>query len=63
MKVGDTVQLKQPNQGRRYLGKIIKIHNGLIRVGLPNGLYAEFPEALWELTEERNVNDENGNEE
>ena len=53
MKVGDTVQLKQPNQGRRYLGKIIKIHNGLIRVGLPNGLYAEFPEALWELTNER----------
>ena len=58
MKVGDTVQLKQPNQGRRYLGKIIKIHNGLIRVGLPNGLYAEFPEALWELTEERNDTNE-----
>ena len=54
MKVGDTVQLKQPIQGRKYLGKIIKIHNGLIRVGLPNGLYAELPEALWELTHERN---------
>ena len=58
MKVGDTVQLKQPNQGRRYLGKIIKIHNGLIRVGLPNGLYAEFSEALWELTDERNDTNE-----
>lgn len=56
MKVGDTVQLKQPNQGRRYLGKIVKIHNGLIRVSLPNGLYAELPEALWELTEERKAN-------
>ena len=54
MKVGDTVQLKQPIQGRKYLGKIIKIHNGLIRVGLSNGLYAELPEALWELTDERN---------
>lgn len=51
MKIGDTVQLKQPNQGRRYLGKIIKIYNGLIRVGLPNGLYAELPETLWELAE------------
>ena len=58
MKVGDTVQLKQPIQGRKYLGKIIKIHNGLIRVGLPNGLYAEFPEALWELTNERNDTNE-----
>ena len=58
MKVGDTVQLKQPIQGRRYLGKIIKIHNGLIRVGLPNGLYAEFPEALWELTNEMNYTNE-----
>ena len=58
MKVGDTVQLKQSDQGRRYLGKIIKIHNGLIRVGLPNGLYAEFPEALWKLTEERNDTNE-----
>ena len=58
MKVGDIVQLKQPIQGRRYLGKIIKTHNGLIRVGLPNGLYAEFPEALWELTEERNDTNE-----
>ena len=58
MKVGDTVQLKQPIQGRKYLGKIIKIHNGLIRVGLPNGLYAEFPEVLWELTEERNDTNE-----
>lgn len=42
MKVGDTVQLKQPQ----------------LRVGLPNGLYAEFPEALWELTEERNDTNE-----
>ena len=25
MKIGDTVQLKQPIQGRKYLGKIIKI--------------------------------------
>ena len=58
MKIGDTVQLKQPNQGRRYLGKIIKIYNGLIRVGLPNGLYAELPEALWELTDERNDTNE-----
>lgn len=61
MKVGDTVQLKQPQQGRRYLGKIIKIHNGLIRVGLPNGLYAEFPEALWEQIEERNDTNEENN--
>lgn len=56
MKVGDTVQLKQPQQGRKYLGKIIKIHNGLIRVGLPNGLYVELPKSLWELAEERKTN-------
>ena len=67
MKTGDSVQLKEPQQGRRFVGKIIKIHNGLIRVGLSNGLYAEFPEKMWELidetVEERNVDDENGNEE
>lgn len=67
MKIGDSVQLKEPQQGRRFVGKIIKIHNGLIRVGLSNGLYAEFPEKMWELVdetdEERNTNNENGNEE
>lgn len=67
MKTGDLVQLKEPYQGRRFAGKIIKIHNGLVRVILSNGLYAEFPEKMWEIidetAEERNVNDENGNEE
>ena len=57
VKIGDTVQLKEPNQGRRYLGKIIKIHNGLVRVGLPNGLYAELPEPLWGLAE-NNANEQ-----
>lgn len=67
MKTGDLVQLKEPYQGRRFAGKVIKIHNGFIRSGLPNGLYAEYPEKMWELideiVEERNGNDENGNEE
>ena len=55
MKTGDSVQLKEPQQGRRFVGKVIKITNKTIRVGLPNGLYAEFPESKWEIIEERKI--------
>ena len=53
MKVGDTVQLKQPQQGRKFPGKIIKITGEIIRVGLSNGLYVEFPKDKWEITERK----------
>lgn len=59
MKIGGTVKLKTPEQGRSFRGKIIKIlppspgtKSRLVRVGLSNGLYAEFPEHRWELTDE-----------
>ena len=55
MKVGDTVQLKTPQQGRKFSGKIIKITGKTIRVGLSNGLYVEFPKDKWEYSE-RKVN-------
>lgn len=54
MKTGDMVQLKTPDKGRLFSGRIIKINNGLIRVALPNGLYAEFPEKMWQYVEEKN---------
>ena len=59
MKIGDTVMLKTLEQGRSFKGKIIRIlpplpntKFRLIRVGLPNGLYAEFPEHRWKLIDE-----------
>lgn len=60
MKNGDTVQLKIPEQGRRFRGKIIKIFDkdNTIRVMLSNGLYVEFPMERWELSEENERSDE-----
>lgn len=49
--INNIVQLKEKKDGRYYKGKIIKIHNNLVRVGLPNGLYAEYPAEMWELAE------------
>lgn len=51
MNRGDTVQLKVPEQGRRFIGKILKEVNGGLQVGLPNGLYVIRPKELWEICE------------
>lgn len=51
MNRGDVVQLKVPEQGRRFVGKILKEVNGSLQVGLPNGLYVIRPKELWELCE------------
>lgn len=51
MNRGDVVQLKVPEQGRRFIGKILKEVNGSLQVGLPNGLYVIRPKELWELCE------------
>ena len=51
MNRGDTVQLKVPEQGRRFIGKILKEVNGSLQVGLPNGLYVIRPKELWEICE------------
>ncbi len=50
-KIGDSVQLKIPHQGRRFAGKVSKFVGDNIRVVLPNGMYAEFPAEKWEITE------------
>jgi len=53
LKIGDEVQLVEPFQSRRYLGKVHKITKGKdgnnVMVALPNGLFAVFPEERWEL--------------
>lgn len=51
MNRGDVVQLKVPEQGRRFIGKILKEVNGSLQVGLPNGLYVIRPKELWEICE------------
>ena len=51
MNRGDVVQLKVPEQGRRFIGKILKEINGSLQVGLPNGLYVIRPKELWEICE------------
>ena len=51
MNRGDIVQLKVPEQGRRFIGKILKEVNGSLQVGLPNGLYVIRPKELWEICE------------
>lgn len=58
MKTGDIVQLKSPHQGRRFAGRIIKMHDNIIRTGLPNGLYVEFPEEMWELIDNKEGDDD-----
>ena len=56
IKIGDTVQLKEPQQGRRYKGKVLKIRTDLggklIVVSQPNNMTASQPYDLWEKVEE-----------
>jgi len=52
MKVGDTVKLREPVQGRFFKGRIQKIKDNIIRVNLPNGYYVEFPKEKWVKTGE-----------
>ena len=56
IKIGDTVQLKEPQQGRRYKGKVLKIRTDLggklIVVSQPNNMTASLPYDLWEKVEE-----------
>lgn len=47
LKIGDEVMLKEPECGKYYQGKIVKITDKVIRVNLPNGLYAEKPVNKW----------------
>lgn len=48
---GDIVQLKSPEQGRWFKGRIIKEINDEFQVGLPNGLYVIRPKSAWQLCE------------
>lgn len=56
IRIGDTVQLKEPRQGRRYKGKVLKIRKDfggkLIVVSQPNNMTASLPYDLWEKVEE-----------
>ena len=56
IRIGDTVQLKEPRQGRRYKGKVLKIRTDiggkLIVVSQPNNMTASLPYDLWEKVEE-----------
>lgn len=57
LKIGDTVQLKEARQGRRFKGKVLKIRTDLgekmVVVSQPNNMVASFPYDLWEpVTEE-----------
>lgn len=53
LKIGDIVQLKEPRQGRRYKGKVLKIRTDLgeklVVVSQPNNMIASFPYDLWEV--------------
>lgn len=61
-KIGDTVQLKEPKAGRRFKGKVKNFRTDpkgkVVVVLLPNGLYANFPEDMWELVQDGGENDE-----
>ena len=50
---GDTVKLKEPEQGRYFKGKILKEIKGSFQVGLPNGLYVIRPIELWEICDDK----------
>ena len=47
LKIGDEVQLKTPENGRYFRGKVSKINDKTVRVNLPNGLYIEKPIRMW----------------
>lgn len=47
LKIGDEVQLKTPENGRYFRGKVGKISDKTVRVNLPNGLYIEKPIRMW----------------
>lgn len=47
LKIGDEVQLKTPENGRYFRGKVGKINEKTVRVNLPNGLYIEKPIKVW----------------
>lgn len=47
LKIGDEVQLKTPENGRYFRGKVSKINDKTVRVNLPNGLYIEKPIKMW----------------
>ena len=53
LKIGDIVQLKEPRQGRRYKGKVLKIRTDLgeklVVVSQPNNMVASLPYDLWEV--------------
>lgn len=51
-KIGDTVQLKKPVQGRTFKGKVKSITDKKIMVSLSNGLYVIYPEDKWEHVKE-----------
>lgn len=46
---GDMVQLKTPEQGRYFTGRIRKEIGDDFLVDLPNGLYVIRPKQLWVL--------------
>ena len=56
IRIGDTVQLKEPRQGLRYKVKVLKIRKDfggkLIVVSQPNNMTASLPYDLWEKVEE-----------
>lgn len=53
---GDIVQLKSPERGRWFRGRILKELNDEYQVGLPNGLYVIRPKSLWQLCDTDNSN-------
>lgn len=52
IKIGDEVWLKEPKQGRRYRGKVLKIRTDiggkLVVVSQSNNMTASLPYDLWE---------------
>lgn len=58
MKKGDLVKLKEPEQGRYFIGRIGKEIDNSFKVDLPNGLYVIKPKELWELCSESVISDD-----
>ena len=60
IRVGDEVWLKEPQQGRRYRGKVLKIRTDLggklVVVSQPNNMMVSLSYELWEKVPEETEN-------
>ncbi len=55
---GTYVQLKEPENGRRFPGKVAKNTDEGVKVVFPTGYYVIFPEERWEILKKSTVKEE-----